>query len=164
MTHFLNGITWTSINWQTVVSCGAILISLWTLLRQRRQERVKNKLDLLDPRFEVHTRTVRFIQALYESPQFVRSPAFSEIHKDFILAMKRSKMLFDSAVADLLTRINLESFKIKAAKEHINSTVDPRLVNALLDAEMKAFATIEAAFPQVESAMAPYLSFGKMAN
>jgi hypothetical protein len=158
MSHFLH-----NINWQTAVLSGALLLTLWTFLRQGNQEREKRKLDLLAPRFEVHTRTLRFIQALYESPQYVRSPAFSEIHKDFIMSMKRSKMLFNPAVADLLAQINLEAFKIKAAKE-VDRTMEPLIVKTMFDDQMKALAAIEDTFPKVESAMAPYLSFGNIAT
>jgi len=150
-----------AIDWKTVSAVASPFISaaiaLFILRSQRKQDAARNRLELLDRRLDIYTKTLQFCQALFDSPEFIRSPAFSAIHREFILAMKRSKMLFNSEVAGYLERINLEAFKIKGSKEFAGPGVDPHLVKSLFDDAMKAFATIEATMPQLEAAMSPYV-------
>lgn len=150
-----------AIDWKTVSAVASPLVSaalaLLVLRTQRKQDAARNRIDLLDRRLEIHTKTLLFCQALFESTEFIRSPAFSAIHRDFILAMQRSKFLFNSEVAGHLERINLEAFKIKGSKEFSGPGVDRDLVKMLFDDAMKAFATIEATMPQLAAAMAPYV-------
>ncbi|MFA0267241.1 hypothetical protein AB4490_10565 [Vibrio cyclitrophicus] len=122
---------------------------------QLRTNRDKLKLDLYNKRFEVYAVTLTFYQDL------MSQGASQELHRKFIEVKQSSKFLFDpkDEIYTSLSKINIESFKVKACKEAEGLGND--LMFQLHQDSHAALGIIVKELEQLDIKMSKYLCFKK---
>jgi hypothetical protein len=137
-------------------------MALWVASRQSKTNVAKLRLDLYDKRFAVFENTLAFHQALAGTPDSLQTETFKLLHRAFIRSQRESQFLFDddSGVFELLTKVNLDGFKIIAAKTHAREVRGDLAVKMVADAN-DAHSAIEKSMTDLERAIAPYIRFNK---
>jgi hypothetical protein len=137
-------------------------MALWVASRQSKTNMAKLRLDLYDKRFAIYENTLAFHQALAGPSESMQTEAFKSLQRAFIKSYRESQFLFDedSGVFQLLNRVNLDAFKIVAAKTHARELRGEHAVRMMADGN-DAFAAIEKSMSELERAIGPYIRFNK---
>jgi hypothetical protein len=146
----------------TVVSAGIATMALWVAARQSKTNVAKLRLDLYDKRFAVYENTLAFHQALAGTPDALQSESFKTLQRAFIKSYRESQFLFDdnSGVFELLEKVNMNAFKIIAAKTRARELPGEHAVRLIAEAN-DTYGSIEKAMSDLERAISPYIRFNK---
>jgi hypothetical protein len=122
----------------------------------------KLRLDLYDKRFAIFENTLAFHQALAGSAESLQAEPFKALQRDFIKSYRESQFLFDedSGVFELMEKINLDAFKIVAAKVHSRELRGDQAVRMAADGN-DAYKAIEKSMADLERAIGPYIRFNR---
>lgn len=155
-----------------LVAIGPMAIAVFVAgvaFQQWQTNRHKLKLDLYNRRFEVYTNTISFFQALMDLNNGEPEESFTKVHRSFIRSYKESQFLFGkkSKVYELLEELHLESFKVIGLKRHSKDLFESGSLETFgkmtLEAN-KVFSRFDETIQKLETAMAPYLNFHKVAG
>jgi hypothetical protein len=140
-----------------LVSLVALAISIFSLLVASERFR----LDLYNKRFDIYMRTVKFYQALMRSKEAKDDGIFAKLQADFIIASRESKFLFSpgSGVYNLLSRLNMASFKITGSRDLPKEGLPPEVVISLNKEFQDALKLWNSSIEPLEDLMAPYLNY-----
>ncbi|MFI4986514.1 MAG: hypothetical protein ACHQF3_03655 [Alphaproteobacteria bacterium] len=140
----------------TLISLVALVIAVLSFFIASERFR----LDLYNKRFDIYVRTVKFYQILLKSRENDEDETFAALRKDFILACRESKFLFDpeSGVYDLLNRLNMASFEITGSRDMPKGLPAEQIIeNQRRFAE--AIKLWISSMEPLEDLMAPYLNY-----
>jgi hypothetical protein len=146
----------------SLLSAGIASMALLVASRQSKTNMAKLRLDLYDKRFAIFENTLAFHQALAGSAESLQAEPFKALQRDFIKSYRESQFLFDedSGVFELMEKINLDAFKIVAAKVHSRELRGDQAVRMAADGN-DAYKAIEKSMADLERAIGPYIRFNR---
>jgi hypothetical protein len=143
----------------TVISLVALIISAFSFYLASE----KFRLDLYNKRFDIYVRTVKFYQAMFKSEKADEDQERARLallQQDFIIASRESQFLFspESGVYDLLSRLNIASFKITNRQKLPQELPAETIIN--IGRERADAVTLwNSSMETLEWLMAPYLNY-----
>jgi hypothetical protein len=105
-------------------------------------------------------RTVKLYQALIKSKEANEDEIFGTLQADFILTSREAKFLFgpESGVYDLLSRLNIASFKITGLRD-MPKGLPPEQIIQNQEEFSEALRLWNTSIEPLEDSMAPYLNY-----
>lgn len=146
----------------SLLSAGIASMALFVAARQSKTNMAKLRLDLYDKRFAIFENTLAFHQALAGSAESMQTEPFKLLHREFTKSYRESQFLFDedSGVFELMRKIDVDAFKIIAAKLHSRDLRGDQAVRRAADGN-DAYTAIEKSMTDLERAIGPYIRFNR---